>query len=176
MDLRDRVDLLLAAPKSILGTPTWIISARPETVEMRRTLLEGGEARGAVLMSQAYPRSLWHEFRHMIIFVPPGGTRPDGRCVARLDNASERDGPHINDFGGPVGFPGGSVPDIHYHDWAGNRQLGKAQELPAKLLYARDICCRINDINDGFWWFCQQNQIDATTLDLPGWPRLDRLL
>jgi hypothetical protein len=43
-------------------------------------------------------------------------------------------------------------------------------------LYARDIGCRINNIDDGFWWFCQQNQIHATTLDVPEWPSVSRLI
>jgi hypothetical protein len=112
----------------------------------------------------------------MITFAPPGGMRKEARCVARLDSAPEIDGPHVNDFGGGPGYPPCRVPDVHYHDWNGNRHLAKAKELPDKLLYARDIGCRINNIDDGFWWFCQQNHIDATTLDVPGWPKLDKFL
>jgi hypothetical protein len=176
MDLKARVDKLLAAPKTILGEATWQIGARPDTREMRRVLLEDGEALGATLISQAYPKTAGHEFRHMITFLPPGATRKDARCVCRLDNSPTIDGPHINDFGGGLGYPACEVPDLHYHDWAGNRHLTRAKELPSKLLYARDIGCRINNIDDGFWWFCQQNQVDATSMELPGWPTLSQLL
>lgn len=176
MDLKARIDALLATPKTILGLPTWTIGPRPETRLMKRTLLEDGEARGASLLHLAYPGTTGRQFRHMITFMPPGTTRKDARCVSRLDNAPLIDGPHINDFGGGVGYPPCEMPDLHYHDWAGNRHLAKPKELPDKLLYARDIGYRINDIDDGFWWFCQQNQIDATTLDVPGWPKLDTLL
>ena len=176
MDLKTRVDQLLASPKTILGPPQWKVGSRPETRQMKRTLLEDGEAKGAFLISQAYPTTAGREFRHMVTFALPGSMRQEGRCVARLDNAPMIDGPHINDFGGIIGYPACRVPDVHYHDWAGNRHLAKAKELPEKLLYARDIGCRINNIDDGFWWFCQQNHIDATTLDVPGWPKLDQLL
>lgn len=104
MDLRARVDQMLAAPKTILGTPQWKIGQRPDWREMRRTLLEDGEARGAFLISHAYPRTDDHEFRDMIVLWPEGGTRKDGRSVCRLDNAPTVSGPHINDFAGPLGI------------------------------------------------------------------------
>ena len=176
MDIRIRVDELLAAPKTILGAPVWTVGQRPETRQMKRVLLENGEAHGAFLISQAYPGTANKEFRHLITFMPPSATRKDARCICRLDNAPVTDGPHINDFGGGLGYPACQMPDLHYHDWAGNRRLAKARELPEKLLYARDIGSRINNIDDAFWWFCQQNHIDATTMDVPGWPPIGRLL
>ena len=176
MDIKARVDELLAAPQTLLGAPQWKIGHRPETRELRRILLENGESRGAVLISMAYPSTRLDDYRHMIVFTPERGARSDGRCVCRLDSAPEIDGPHVNDFGGPLGYPACAVPDLHYHDWAGNRHLGKSQDLPARLLYAREIQSRINNIDDAFWWFCQQNQITATSRDVPGWPPPDRLL
>lgn len=176
MDLRTRVDVLLETSKTILGLPTWVIGQRPDTSLMKRTLLEDGEARGAFFISQAFTTTVGKEFRHLITFAPPDSIRKDARCVVRLDNAPTIDGPHINDFGGVVGYPACQMPDLHYHDWAGNRHLAKVNDLPTKLLYARDIGCRINNIDDGFWWFCQQNHIVATTLDLPGWPKPDTLI
>lgn len=176
MDLKARVDELLAAPKTILGDPVWRVGQRPETREMRRILLESGESRGAKLVSVAFPGTVQHEYRHMIVFTPEEGRRADGKCVTRLDFAPTIDGPHVNDFNGPLGYPACEIPDPHYHDWAGNRQLTKVKELPSKLLYARHIGSRINDIDDGFWWFCQQNQIGASTRDVPGWPPPERLL
>lgn len=176
MDMKARIDEMLAAPKTILGEPRWKISRRPDTREMRRLLLESGEAKGASLVSFAYPRSDRREYRHLIVFTPEDGRRVDGRCVCRLDNAPIVDGPHFNDFGGPLGYPACQVDDPHYHDWAGNRHLVKGKELPAKLLYARHISTRINNIDDGFWWFCQQNQIGASSRDVPGWPPPDQLL
>ena len=144
--------------------------------QMKRTLLVDGEVVGAFLVSQAYPGSLRREFRHMITFLPDEGLRGDARCVCRLDSAPDIDGPHFNDFAGGKDYPAIQVDDVHYHDWSGNRHLGKPKELPLKLLYARNLPSRINNIADGFWWFCQQNQIDATSLDVPEWPSLDRLL
>ena len=176
MDLKARVDRLLATPKTIVGQPRWAVGQRPDMREIRRTLLEDGEALGGYLITQAYPGTAAREFRHLITFLPRGGARPQARCVARLDNAPGIDGPHINDFGGLPGYPACRVDDVHFHDWAGNRHLSKLNELPQKLLYARNIGSRINNIGDGFWWFCQQNQIDATTLDVPEWPSLGQLL
>lgn len=176
MDVRTRVDLLLASAKTIIGSATWLPGQRPGTSLMKRTLLEDGESLGASLISQAYPTTAGREFRHLITYEPPGTRRQDARCIARLDNAPSIDGPHINDFGGKLGYPPCQVPDLHYHDWVGNRHLAKASDLPLKLLYARDIGSRINDIDDAFWWFCQQNHIVATTLDVPGWPKPDKLL
>lgn len=176
MDLQARVDELLATPKTVLGPPQWKVGQRPETREMRRVLLENGEARGASLVSMAYPTARLQEYRHMVVFTPEGGLRSDGRCVSRLDHAPEIDGPHINDFGGPVGYPACQISALHYHDWAGNRHLAKPKDLPTKLLYAREIQSRIKDIDDAFWWFCQENQITATTRDVPGWPPPERLL
>lgn len=176
MEMKTRVDELLANPKSILGAAKWEPGQRPDTREMRRVLLENGEATGAMLISFAYPKAPSQEFRHLITFRQSGGTRADARCVARLDYAPTVDGPHINDFGGGLSYPSCQMPDLHYHDWAGNRHLAKPKELPPKLLYARDIGCRINNIDDGFWWFCQQNQIDATSMEVPGWPKLGQLL
>lgn len=175
MDLKNRIDQLLAAPKTILGERVWETGSRPDTRLMKRTLLENGEALGAHLISHAYPTSTGREFRHLITFLPEHGKRQDARCVCRLDNAPVVDGPHINDFGGGLGYPPCQMPDLHYHDWAGNRHLTRGKELPPRLLYARDIGCRINDIDDGFWWFCQQNHIVATSLDLPGWPTSNKL-
>lgn len=176
MDLKSRVDLILSSPKSILGDLRWEVGARPDMRQMKRTLLVNGEAVGAALISQAYPRTRGREFRHMITFLPPHGQRSDARCVCRLDSAPEIDGPHINDFSGGADYPPVQVDDVHYHDWSGNRHLAKPRELPLKLLYARNIPCRIKNITDGFWWFCQQNQIDAASMDVPEWPSLGQLL
>jgi hypothetical protein len=143
---------------------------------MKRALLEEGESRGATLVSFAYPKTSAREYRHMIVLRPEGGERKDGRCVCRLDFAPTVSGPHINDFNGLVGYPACQIDDLHYHDWAGNRHLGKVKELPSKLLYAREIHSRFNDINDAFFWFCQQNHIVATSQDVPEWPALGQLL
>jgi hypothetical protein len=176
MDLKYRVDEILREPKSILGGTRWVSGARPGTQELKRTLLVNGEAVGAFLVSQAYPRTVGREFRHMITFLPSGGQRKDARCVCRLDSAPETDGPHINDFGGGADYLPVRVNDVHYHDWAGNRHLATARELPQKLLYARNINSKINNIIDGFWWFCEQNQIVATSLEAPEWPTSTQLL
>lgn len=176
MDLKTRVDQLLAVDKTIVGPPRWEVGTKVTTRQMKRTLLEDGEARGAFLITQAYPTTSKQEFRHLITFLAPDGRRQDARCICRLDFAPSIDGPHINDFGGEVGYPPCQMPEIHYHDWMGNRHLATAKELPPKLLYARDIKCRINNIVDGFWWFCQQNQITATSSDAPGWPTMGLLL
>lgn len=176
MDIRVRIDELLRTPKTILGDAIWKVGSKPETRVMRRILLEDGEAKGAELISHAYPTTVGKEFRHLIVYRTSDQKREDGRCITRLDCAREIDGPHINDFGGILGYPPCKVDDVHYHDWAGNRHLAKATELPKKLLYARNLGSKINNIDDGFWWFCEQNQIVATKLDLPGWPKLDIML
>ena len=176
MDLRLRVQELLQTPKTILGPPRWKVGSRPDWREMKRTLLENGEARGASLVSFAYPKTNQREYRHLIVLTPEGGERRDGRCVCRLDFTPSVSSPHINDFAGPAGYPACQIVDPHYHDWTGNQHLGKAREIPPKLLYAREIQSRFNDINDAFWWFCEQNQIVATSQDLPEWPTLGRLL
>jgi hypothetical protein len=176
MDLKARVDRLLKTRKTIVGQPRWTVGQRPDMREIRRILLEDGEALGGNLITQAYPGTATREFRHLITFLPHGAARPQARCVARLDNAPDTDGPHMNDFGGTPGYPACYVDDVHYHDWEGNRHLAKANDLPQKLLYARNIGSRINNIGDGFWWFCQQNHIDATKLDVPEWPSLGQLL
>lgn len=176
MVLKHRVDEILAQPKSILGETLWKPGVRPGVLVLKRTLLVNGEFVGAFLVSQAYPTTLRREFRHMITFLPSGGQRTDARCVCRLDSAPETDGPHINDFGGGPNYPARAVDDVHYHDWAGNRHLTAAKDLPQKLLYARNISSRINNIIDGFWWFCQQNQIVASSLEVPEWPTSGQLL
>lgn len=167
MDIRERVDQFLAAPKSIIGPPKWEIGSRPETRILKRALLEDGEAVDAFLHSQAYPRTALKEYRHLIVFA--------GKCVTRLDYAPTIDGPHFNGFSCPAGYPAEAVNPMHYHDWAGNRHFASGKTIP-KLLCAREIQSRINDIDQAFWWFCQQNHIDATSADEPGWPPLDKLL
>lgn len=167
MDIRDRIDQFLAAPKQIIGPPKWEIGARPEQRILKRSLLEDGEAVDAFLHSQAYPLTALKEYRHLIVF--------EGKCVARLDYAPTVEGAHFNGFSCPVGYPTGSVNWPHYHDWAGNRQFSSGKTI-GKLLCAREIQSRINDIDQAFWWFCQQNHIDATSADEPGWPPLDKLL
>lgn len=176
MDIQSRIDDLLRSPKTILGENLWEQGQRPDIRVMRRVLLENGESLGAALVSYAYPRARMQEYRHLVVFTPEGGIRRDGRCVSRLDNAPTVDGPHVNDFGGPPGYPGCQLSDPHFHDWAGNRQLCKPKEMPPKLLYAREIQSRFNNIDDAFWWFCEQNQIGASSGDVPGWPQPDRLL
>lgn len=168
MDIRVRVDEFLAAPKTIVGPPTWQIGSRPEMRFMKRALLQEGEAMDAFLHSQAYPTTKSKEFRHLIVF--------EGLCVARMDFAPTVDGTHFNVFTCPPDYPPSSVDSLHYHDWQGNRQFATSNKLPTKLLCAKEIQSRINDIDQGFWWFCEQNQITATSADEPGWPPLDKLL
>jgi hypothetical protein len=135
---------------------------------MKRALLQEGEAVGAFLHSQAYPNTALKEFRHLIVFAD--------KCVARIDFAPTVDGTHFNSFTCPAGYPESSVDPLHYHDWGANRQFASSNKLPTKMLCAREIRSRINDIDQGFWWFCEQNQVTATSSDEPGWPPLDKLL
>jgi hypothetical protein len=135
---------------------------------MKRTLLEEGEAVDAFLHSQAYPTTALKEYRHLVVF--------QGRCVARIDYAPSIDGTHFNVLTCPAGYPSSSVDALHYHDWDSNKQFGNAKALPEGLLCAREIESRINDIDQAFWWFCEQNNIDATSNEVPGWPPMDKLL
>lgn len=168
MDVRADADEFLAAPKTILGPPTWVVGARPETRLIKRNLLQEGEAVDAFLHTQAYPNTNPREFRYLIVFR--------GLCIARIDFAPTIDGSHFNPLSCPADYPVGKVDPLHYHSWKGNRQFGSAKSLPQKLLCACEIKHRIDDIDQAFWWFCHDNQILAESSDVPGWPPLDRLL
>ena len=151
VDVRVDVDYFLAADKIIIGPPTWSIAPRPNIRIMKRSLLLEGEAIDAFLHCQAFPRTQQHEFRHLIVYA--------GKCVARLDFAPSEDGAHLNALSCPFDYPTGKVDHLHYHDWAANRQFGNGKALPNKLPCARVPEDRIVDIDQGFWWFCHQNNI-----------------
>ncbi len=118
MDIRDRVDEFLAAPKAIIGPATWEVGTRPEVRIMKRSLLQDGEALDAFLHCTAYPTTPNQEFRHLIVFA--------GKCVTRLDYAPTVDGTHFNGFSCPPDYPPSAVSGLHYHDWEGNRHLARA--------------------------------------------------
>lgn len=168
MDLLSETDRFMACQKTIIGLPTWKFAPRPNVRLMKRGLLADGEAVDAFIHSQAYPGTNPKEFRHLIVFM--------GRCVARLDFAPSEDGPHYNPMTCPINYPTGRVGSLHFHDWQSNRQFGNPKALPEGLKCAIEPTDPIDDIDQGFWWFCDQNRISATSSDVPGWPPADQLL
>lgn len=167
-DIRTEVDEFLGTQKRIIGPLSWVESDSFAEVVNKRSLVADGIYHGANLQIIAYPNSQQREFRILIDYAD--------FCIARLDWIYEIDGPHINDFGRPMGYPSLPIREAHYHDWAGNRALASAQCLPKKLLYADKIDCKINTLEQGFWWFCQENNILATNGEVPDWPTTSRLI
>jgi hypothetical protein len=168
MDIRDRVDEFLKADKSIFGSPTWTTSNRSEMRVMKRTLLQEGEGVDAFIVSQAFPGTTDREFRYLITF--------EGRCICRLDYARTIDGPHFNGMDCGAAYPVEKMDGLHYHDWPGNRHRATASTLPDRLGCARDVQIDGIDIDKAFWWFCHDNNIWATSGEVPGWPPRESLL
>ncbi len=168
MDIRERVDKFLEAEKTIVGTPLWEIGTRSEMRVMKRAILANGETSDAYIHSQAYPFTRLKEYRHLLVF--------EGECISRLDFASEIDGLHFNGFNCPAACVIGKVDPLHYHSWESNKHFANARSLPNSLLCASNVADRIDDIDQGFRWFCDDNNIIATSGDVPGWPPVDRLL
>lgn len=168
LDLRDQVDAFLLGEKTIIGPPAWSISPRPNTLMMKRSLLLEGEVVDAFFHCIAHPRTPTREFHHLIVY--------GGKTVTRLDFAPSVDGPHLNSLACPIDYPKGEVDDLHYHDWGANRQFANGKVLSGTLPCAKTLEDRITDIDQAFWWFCDQNNIRAETFDVPGWPTSNQLL
>jgi hypothetical protein len=167
-DVRVEVDSFLSAEKRIVGPPAWSETDLAGQFISKRSLVADGFYSGGNLQMIAYPNTARREFRILIDYA--------GFCVARLDWVYEVDPPHINDFNRPLHYPSIPLREPHFHPWEGNHQLGAADRLPKKLLYARQINSRIDNMKQGFWWFCETHNISATNQNVPEWPSSSRLL
>jgi len=163
--VRDLIDDLLRAEKTLGGTPDW----RPvgERGEFRQLipLLINGVATSAHVELNAYPYII-DELRFRIMILAP-------KCIWRVDYVTDEQ--HLNPLDAPAGAPAGFFAEPHYHAWEDNRQFATAAALPDRLPVARIFEPRIRQFDATFRWFCGMTNISqppAGMIDLPPRTRL----
>jgi hypothetical protein len=162
------VDYFFRQPKELAGDGDFVPTEQPDEYEWRRFLIADGVVANAELRAIAYPDTRPREFRLLIIH--------GGHCVCRIDCVYGRDGPHINDFNRPMGYPSLPIRTPHFHPWDGNRHLSRVDTYPSKLLYAFEIDDKICQLDRAFKWLCDESSIAFTSDQVPDWPSRVRLL
>ena len=156
-NVADLIDDLLAAEKTLGGTPTWQPVHRGE-LRLLVPLLIDGVGCGADIEIDAYPNVDELRFRVMI-FAP--------KCVWRIDYTDGE--PHVNPLEIAADIPQGPFDQPHYHAWADNRRFCTQNSLPDKLHVAR-ILPPIRQFDATFRWFCAETNIaqpPAGLIELP---------
>lgn len=147
--IADLIDGLLAAPKSLGGTPTWRDMGHHDQHRAVMPVLIGGESSGLLFEVCAYPNTQPVRFTISLRMTT---------CVWRLD-FSDTD-IHTNPLLPPSDIAGLQMIGRHYHRWSDNRHLATNNKLPNQLSFGRPFDLEINDFEGCLVWFCEQTGID----------------
>ena len=165
-DIRDRVDRLLTAAKTLSGESNFEpLNGDQRKQRWRKTCSVQGEVTPMDLEVQAYPEALNLKFRIVLIYQ---------RAIWRLDFSN--DGIHLNSTNRPVDLEPGPIVDVHYHCWSDNRRFATKTSLPSNLKNARKLPANVRAFDNAFRWFCGQTQITVPTAEIPMLPHRTALL
>ncbi|MCJ2128307.1 hypothetical protein [Methylobacterium sp. E-045] len=169
MDVQARVDLLLATPKAMAGTPKWVTTDREGQRRWLRTLTISGESTGLDLIIDNWPASPLQRVTVTLNY---------GRCISRLD-AWEHDRHNNHEVRNkitPSDIELGWIFGPHGHLWAHNRHLGTPTSLPVDLEFAIKLPANVQGFENSFRWFCGQTNINCSADELPTLPQREYLI
>lgn len=164
-DVRQVVDAMLAAPKTLAGVADWRTHYGETKARWRKPCLFQGEVTQFEVEVQAYPLSEDLKFRIILIF---------GKVIWRLDFCNT-DG-HVNSLNRPTELPPGPIHDPHYHAWVDNRRFATKVSLPSELDNANILPANVRSFESAFRWFCGETNIVVPTLEMPQLPPRARLI
>jgi len=143
-----QIDGLLAAKKTMSGTPSWAPGPYPDEERTTIPLRIDGVSCGLDLVCMGYPLVGQSRFRIML---------NADRCLWRIDFVDDE--PHINSFNRPSDLEEYSFSEPHYHSWADNRHLCTPATLPIQLENARKMPLGVRTFDSALRWFCAQTNI-----------------
>ena len=163
------IDGLLAARKTIAGTPTWEPGPRRQgQMRWKAPLDIDGELCGLDLVADAYTREPTLKFTIVI-------AHRDARTgVVRVEHSV--DASHMNNPPVPQGVPEYLITGPHCHGWQDNRRFFTPRPPPPDSpSFARLLPANIQGFANSFRWLCGEYAIDCGR-HTPDYPRSDTLV
>jgi hypothetical protein len=164
-DVRQVVDAMLAADKTLAGDADWRTLYGEQKSRWRKPCLIQGLVSDLELEVQAYPYVDILKFRIILIYT---------KAIYRLDYCCT-DG-HLNPIDRPSHLPFGPINEPHVHEWRDNRRFATKTTLPNALDNASILNRNINDFDRAFRWFCGEVNITVPSMEMPMLPPRTRLL
>lgn len=158
------IDRLMAAKKTLAGTPVWREVGSNGEARLVIPLSIGEQISPAVLEVNAYPNIRDLRFRIMV---------RSEQCLCRVDFVFDE--PHVN----PVDVwqdCGRIFTEPHYHSWADNKRYATHSRLPDPLPVARVLPTAIRQFDAAFRWFCTDLNIDQPPTGMIELPLRSKLL
>jgi hypothetical protein len=168
MDFRETVDVLMAADKSIVGTPEWVSTDYDGQMRWLAPLGVNGQITGMNLIVDAYPRSFLQKFTILLIYVVAVMRLDYGELERHLNHA-------VRGKSFPTGVSSGWIEGPHCHSWDLNRELTR-NEPPKELELATVLPVAVRGFDNSFRWFCGVANIGLHSGDVPELPPKDLLL
>jgi hypothetical protein len=162
-DVRVLIDTFLRADKILAVTGDWKSHQDGDDVRWIAPVEMNGEQPGINLIVKFYPNEAKLQFTILLAAA---------QCIWRLDFT---DTPHVNPLNAPS-LPGFILKEPHYHSWADNRLLCKANSLPKRLPNARLLPLSITTFAPAFRWFADETKIYVESGDIPELPKKESLL
>ncbi|HUZ32794.1 MAG TPA: hypothetical protein VMV19_11940 [Xanthobacteraceae bacterium] len=163
--IRDLIDQLLGARKTISGVPDWQPAPYEGEERLIMPLRIDGVSCGADLLITAYP--LIGQSKYRIMLCAP-------KCIWRIDHVNDE--PHVNSLNRPLDLTEYWFNEPHYHSWQDNRRFCTYFSLPDNLENARIIPLEIRSFDSSLRWFCGQTNIDQPPAGLISLPPRRKLL
>jgi hypothetical protein len=154
---REVVDDFLACDKTLEGTADW--QDFGEESRLKWPISVDGILTDASLDATAYPFAGLYPFTITLNFPPCIWRLEHGPGYLRHDNPLEEMSQFDRTLWGP-----------HYHSWADNRRLAKANALPPELEWARQLPEEIRKFEHAIRWLCGETKIMIRTeqvIELP---------
>lgn len=149
------VTSFIAAPKKLLGTPSWSHGSRPNQFRLLWPIEIAGIGTGPtveILHSAAAP----HLKLSVMLNIPP--------VVARVD--IDTTAAHTNRPPVPSGVPR-TIAGHNHHLWSDNCPKGSSSAVPKKLQIARPHVGCPDTYPEVFEWFCAKLDITFSAALLP---------
>lgn len=160
------IDDLLAAEKTLAGTPYWRDGNRPDERRLDWPVLVEGQSVNCLISVTAYPNIGEERFTITLNY--------GGRCIWRVDYEPNY-AHHINPPERAVTLGGYDIPGPHYHSWGDNRHHATPVSLPKELDCARELPSNARGWDNVFRWFCGEINVNQPD-EIPDLPRRTRLL
>jgi len=164
-NIRALVSTLLAAEKTIEGTPDWRAAGNGDEMRLLLPVFVDGRSTQATVEIDAYPNAPVERFRIMLNLE---------KCIWRIDfNEYEQ---HLNPIDTWSEITPSSFREPHYHSWSDNQRYCTSSSLPKKLLIARPLPEKIRQFSSAFRWFCGEVKIAQPPSLMLSLPQRTKLL